>query len=263
VVGEWNFYKHQANPKRILGEHLFWDKNWKNRHVVNSKVHRNDLTGYGINETDFELGNLENWVEGALRFDGKSKYCAAQDSVLLDMDTNNFLIETVLRFNGGSLRGSIASKVFDSRGFEFSVNTTGHLRMDLFSPVNHFVRESLTSIYDGEWHHLIAEVDRDSSQVIRFYLDGREVKTKSSGRFDRSISISNPALFKVGRGSSPSSFFKGSIDFLRVSRGTLIDAKTTITELYNWEFDGPFLKDFYGNSVAGRARDIGAIERTN
>ena len=54
--------------------------------------------------------------------------------------------------------------------------------------------------------------------------------------------------------------FRGSIDFLRLSKGTLEDAETTIEELYGWQFDGPFLRDFYGNWPTGVRRDVGAIE---
>ena len=35
--------------------------------------------------------------------------------------------------------------------------------------------------------------------------------------------------------------------------------KTTIEELYAWEFNGPFLRDFCGNQPVGK-RDAGAIE---
>ena len=38
----------------------------------------------------------------------------------------------------------------------------------------------------------------------------------------------------------------GALDFLRLARGTLADSKTTIQELYAWEFHGPFLDDFTG-----------------
>ncbi len=55
-------------------------------------------------------------------------------------------------------------------------------------------------------------------------------------------------------------YFAGQLDFLRVSRGALADAETTIRELYEWEFNGPFLKDFYGRSPVGRGRDAGAVE---
>ena len=52
--------------------------------------------------------------------------------------------------------------------------------------------------------------------------------------------------------------FVGAIDFLRVCRSTLADSKTSIEELYAWEFDGPALRDFCGNKPTGK-RDAGAI----
>jgi len=54
--------------------------------------------------------------------------------------------------------------------------------------------------------------------------------------------------------------FRGAIDFLRIARGTLADAKTTIEELYAWEFDGPQFRDFTGRLPADGKRDAGAIE---
>ncbi len=45
-----------------------------------------------------------------------------------------------------------------------------------------------------------------------------------------------------------------------LSKGTLEDAETTIEELYEWQFDGPFLRDFFGNKPADVRRDVGAIE---
>ncbi len=51
--------------------------------------------------------------------------------------------------------------------------------------------------------------------------------------------------------------FEGAIDFLRVSRGTLADARTIIEELNAWQFDGPFLRDFEGRPMAGKRRDAG------
>jgi len=50
-----------------------------------------------------------------------------------------------------------------------------------------------------------------------------------------------------------------TIDFLRVTRGTLADARTTIEELYTWQFEGPAWRDFTGVAPSGR-RDAGAIE---
>lgn len=44
-----------------------------------------------------------------------------------------------------------------------------------------------------------------------------------------------------------------------LSLGTLKDAKTDIEELYAWQFDGPFIRDFAGRKPKGK-RDAGALE---
>ncbi len=44
-----------------------------------------------------------------------------------------------------------------------------------------------------------------------------------------------------------------------MSLGTLADARTSIEELYAWEFNGPFLRDFAGRAPEGK-RDAGALE---
>ena len=47
-----------------------------------------------------------------------------------------------------------------------------------------------------------------------------------------------------------------------IALGTLDDAKTTIEELYAWQFSGPFLEDFLGRRPNGQ-RDAGAIEHVD
>lgn len=70
--------------------------------------------------------------------------------------------------------------------------------------------------------------------------------------------VTCPGLWECGSGAGDS-HLKGAIDFLRISRRTLRDAQTTIEELHEWEFNGPFLKDFFGNDPVGE-RDAGAME---
>jgi hypothetical protein len=113
------------------------------------------------------------------------------------------------------------------------------------------------TVNDGEWHHLIAEVDRNA-QRMTLYLDGKE-SAGSALAVPGDASLSNSDDFMVGK-NADGDFFKGAIDFLRVSRGTLADAKTTIDELYAWQFDGPFLRDFAGAAPKGPRRDAGALE---
>jgi hypothetical protein len=68
-------------------------------------------------------------------------------------------------------------------------------------------------------------------------------------------SLANEAEFMSGKG------IVGAMDFLRVSRGTLADAETTIGELYAWEFSGPQTKDFSGKVIPGGVRRaVGALQ---
>jgi hypothetical protein len=50
------------------------------------------------------------------------------------------------------------------------------------------------------------------------------------------------------------------IEFLRIARGTLAEAKTTVEELYAWEFGGPFLEDFTGRKRPADGGEAGAID---
>ena len=60
-------------------------------------------------------------------------------------------------------------------------------------------------------------------------------------------------------GTPAGRYFDGALDFLHLAQGTLADADSTIEELYAWEFEGPFLRDFAGRKPTGARRDAGAI----
>ena len=72
-------------------------------------------------------------------------------------------------------------------------------------------------------------------------------------------SLANDADFYVG-GTPQGHNLDGAIDFIRLARGTLADAKTTIDELYAWEFNGPFLYDFTGHARPADGGVAGAID---
>jgi len=258
-AGEWHFYKHRADITKILDEHINWNKDWESRERVREGcTPRHDLIGYNISENNFKVGILENWIEGAVQLDGKSQYFKldAENCGLLDMGTNNFLIVTVLLVEKNEADGSIVSKIDNDRGYSLLLNK-GKIKMMIKSGNEVCFRESAQSINDGNWHHIIAEVDRNQDD-IKIYIDGKLSNGIIFGKMIKD-SLSNRADFVCGM-SEDKAYLAGIFDFLRISRGTLSDAETTIEELYNWEFRGPFLKDFYGREMVGKSRDIGAVE---
>jgi hypothetical protein len=160
----------------------------------------------------------------------------------VDMDRNNFIIEMVLKVNKSS--GGLVEKMKDEKGYSLYIKD-GKINLKLsWDEDNYYRCYTEEKIEDGNWHHLIAEVDRVNKKV-KIYLDGKETGLKEEGEL-LDESLSNNGDFIVGK-CKEAGYFKGMVDFLRISRGILKDAETTIDELYKWEFDGPFLRDFLGN----------------
>jgi len=283
VVGEWHFYKNNAEPNKILDEHWFMTEEFLNRDMYRFVPH-NDLTVHNVTLADYSAGTLEDWTDGALNFNGKDRFCSISETEMkrpftirqrrgesrtvegdkrktLDMGTNNFLIEVYFKTQSGHKTSCLVSKL-DTAGYTLDIDKDGHARLALLTAAqvgNECSRVSSVKVNDDKWHHLIAEVDR-SDQVMNIYVDGKLANGVFAGKMPAADgSLSNAADFLVGKGAK-GGFFAGAIDFLRVSRGTLADAQTTIDELYAWEFAGPHLKDFFGNAPAAAKRDAGAIE---
>lgn len=264
-VGEWNFYKHPADLSIIMAENFYMTDEYKSRNSY-YKVANNDLKAHGVTLNSFVKGQLEDWTEGALNFDGKQTYCNLNDSVTstkvctnVDMTTNNFIIEAVFRTEKGHKEGALVSKYStSSNGYKLDFDQNGKARVNLIisgKPAYSLICTAIVN--DSKWHHLLAEVDRSGKTNI--YIDGKLSNGSSVGEYPSpTISLTNSSDLLIGK--SPSgNFFKGTLDFLRLSKGTLADARTSIGELYKWELDGPFLRDFTGKMSMGKKRDAGAV----
>ncbi len=284
TVGEWHFRRHRRDPTTVLGYDLyvqgFAGGEASRYHLPmaeeaerpDDRIPGNDLSGVGFTADDYVVGPLEDWVRGALRFDGKRTLVMPHAGLVRDftlmrekqpvvipgrerdtveMQDNAFLIEAVLRVEPGHHGGTIAGKLDAMAGYALGLDDAGRLQLALRSGGQHVLSVTRVSLDDGRWHHVLAEVDR-SAQVVRLYIDGAKAaagRTPVSG-----ASLANGADFVVGAS------FTGAIDYLRVARGTLADSRTSIGELMSWQFNGPALHDFTGRAPTGGFRDIGALE---
>ena len=96
---------------------------------------------------------------------------------------------------------------------------------------------------------------RRAASHATIHVDGKAAGEGKLETIAEDATLSNTADFIVGK------HFAGAIDFLRVSRSTLAESKTTTDELYALEFNGPSLSDFTGRTPrAGKRRDAGAIQ---
>ena len=171
----------------------------------------------------------------------------------LDMGVNNFLIEIVFKTAVGYTKGVLVSKMTES-GYQLTLSSNGGGCLTLQSGSSLISVTSTVKINDGNWHHLIAEVDRSAAKAT-LYVDSKLAGSGKLEAFSKDLTLSNKADFLVGKE------FIGAIDFLRVCRSTLAESMTSIEELCAWEFNGPFLHDFTGKSPANGKRDAGAIGR--
>jgi hypothetical protein len=267
VVGEWNFYKHPADTTIIMGDNFYMTEQHNDRNTYQD-IPKNHLNAHNVGLEDFVKGDLEDWTEGALKFDGSTVHCyvshadaSAVKSNNVDMSDNNFILEVYLRTTEGHTGGVILSKTDASGGYELDIDETGAARMSLIQGGSPLIsRSSSTTINDTLWHHILVEVDRNAGLFI--HIDGELSNGPLTGNMpDPSVSLSNTADLLVGK-DTDDNYFSGTMDFLRISKGSLYEAKTTVNELYKWQTDGPFLYDMRGVAPDGK-RDAGALETSS
>ena len=174
--------------------------------------------------------------------------------------TDNLLLEVKFKTEAGQTNGHLLSKHDGQTGYRIFVNKKGYAAFEISKDGKHYSVASDAKINDGDWHHVLAEIDRNTGRMT-IYTDGVKDAEMDSD-LPASASIDNKADFIVGKSSAADNgYLEGAIDFMRVCHATLEDAKTTIGELYAWQFThGPHLFDMRGQEPRGKRRDAGALE---
>jgi len=283
-VGEWNFYPAGNDPTRLIDEHWYMTPYYYVRDTYYLKPYF-PLTGVNFTNDNYVAGPLEDWTRGACTFNGKNQYAVCPNTTLNQTLTipikfrwdksgqtenrkvtgrdfkspqvydSNFLIEAYFKTEPGYTKSILCQKMRGA-GYSLRVNPSGGVTFAVSGGATRADVRSTFAVHDGKWHHVIAECDRGLRTLV-LYIDGK-MRAAASG-IDSSVSLENSSDLYVG-GTPEGGFFHGTFEFLRISLGTLKDAKTDIDELYAWEFNGPFLYDFTGNKPRGK-RDAGALER--
>ena len=284
TVGEWNFYPVGNDPAKILDEHWYMASYYYGRDDYYTKP-MFSLKGINIAKDDYQNGPLEDWTKGALKLNGKDQYAVCPNDSLSktfkytirfkwdsekkpetrtvtgkdfkspQIFDSNFLIEAYFKTEPGVTKGLLVEKMKGS-GYSLELNENGGVTFTTMGGGEKAKLNSSVAINDGKWHHIIVEADR-SARALTLYINGKK-DTQGAG-ITAGSSLENKGDLYVG-GTPSGRCLNGTMEFLRISLGTLADAKTDIDELYTWEFDGPFLRDFAGRQPAGR-RDAGALEK--
>ncbi len=165
------------------------------------------------------------------------------------------MIEVIFKTAPGFADGTLVQKMNDA-GWALEVNQSGGVTLFTKSKSGSASLASHAAVNDGRWHHVIAESDRKAG-TFTLYVDGKPDSHGPSLGAD--VSLANDADLYVG-GTPSGHCLNGALDFMRIARGTLADSKTTIEELYAWEFNGPFLDDFTGRRRSADGGCAGAID---
>ncbi|MFP4381128.1 MAG: LamG-like jellyroll fold domain-containing protein [Candidatus Sumerlaeia bacterium] len=275
TVAEWNFTRNNEDPTRVIDEHWYMTE----YHVGRDDYYKRPmypLTAKNISAQDYVSGPLEDWTLGALKLNGRDQYLELTDAYMNqpyeytrknenltasgeqlknpEIYRTNMIVEAYLRTDSGA-DGVIIGKASGNAGYRLAIASNGQAE---FSVKGEGKSASVSGgkINDGEWHHVLAELDRNAGKV-NLYIDGK-LAASSSAAIGKA-SLENDANLYVGSNGS-GDHLACEIEFLRIAQGSLADSYTTIDELYTWQFNGPILRDFTGMEPTGKKRDAGAIE---
>jgi hypothetical protein len=180
-------------------------------------------------------------ANSAYRLDGINGYIEAADSPTLNVGTGDYSTAMWVRYQGtGQLdaygvEGVLLDKrePVNAKGFSFYF-TPGRLGTQVADNGKYHYGnfEAQAVLEDGQWHHVVATVERKSTTGLKLYLDGKVITTHDPTAY--AGSLDNPGTFKVGYSYGPQppvhGFLNGSVDDVRLYKRALTEAE--IKQLY-------------------------------
>ena len=179
-----------------------------------------DATG---NQNYGYLKNMQssNWVEGftgnALEFDGQDDYVLVNHKEFIDFHIRGFSISFWIRQNDKTLTVPYLSKrIYDAeiggKGYEIYHDASGKVRFVVVDEyAESFVEASDSNFVTGNWVLLTAVRDQ-AAKMLHLYANG--LLTASAA--DSSWNISQRADLFIGTNAAEQSFYKGTLDDIRV-----------------------------------------------
>lgn len=181
----------------------------------------------------------------AYAFNGNNYIRVNHSNTLLFDNNDDFVVTAWVKFS--QFQQDFAGIVvkgptnINRPGFQFVILNGSNIAAEATIPDNDFVRYTGNSVMDiCRWHFVAVEFST-SKKRIKLFVDGSAIGERNAPIMDPSYKSLDP-LF-IGKDRNSVRFFKGSIDDIRIYRGTLSDS--AIQSLYRengWPNNVPSLK---------------------
>nr|WP_315179286.1 choice-of-anchor D domain-containing protein [uncultured Flavobacterium sp.] len=170
-------------------------------------------------ETDYDFDGTkyitfgyapERTYERAIDFNGVSDYLDA--GKVLDLNSS-FTVSAWIKTNGTN-QTSILSKRNNpyTEGYDLSINVAGKVEMSWFNGTKQTITSSIIMPVK-KWHNVCVVYDNTTS-TAKLYIDGIEDASKTLSSVP--VNTTNSFLIAAANGATPTSFFNGTIDEVRI-----------------------------------------------
>ena len=208
---------------------------WKmNDNAENTTVLESINSLDGTSQRNTNLMSVPGKINTALSFDGTNDYITVADNDLIDVGTSDFAISFQVKSTNTGVQQRLICKRDSSSpyniGYEIYYSDTNMLGF-LIGDGAGYAGDTFTDVtgfFDGEWHHIVLNFDRDA--YVTPYLDG----VPKTGKIisTRQGSLSNAVELVIGafRGAYAEKF-TGSLDDIRLYNRLLTEQE--IANLYS------------------------------
>ncbi|MBN2094959.1 MAG: DUF2341 domain-containing protein [Candidatus Aenigmarchaeota archaeon] len=162
--------------------------------------------------------NSTGMFGGAMTFDGVDDYQAIDSTAGKFLDS--FTIEAMIKTTDTSGRDTIVGRN-TAAGGNVMILCTYSGKLDAFNGTADI--DSQISVADGNWHHVALRYNLSNKEVA-LYLDGEKVKSDMNGM----VAFSATDKVSIGQEwdtTTPSDFFQGELDEVRIWSRALSDAE--------------------------------------
>lgn len=187
------------------------------------------------------FGGVIGKFNSSLNFDGSDDYISVPDpaSGVLDFGASqNFTITAWIKTNSNvawdRLIGKTSTPRSETSWYSVAINS-GKARLELATtyPTYYITADSVSSVNDNNWHHLVFSRDKTGSNNIKVYVDGKLETTSGADPTD-SLSNSAPLNLMKDQDGVANRYLEGQIDDVRI---------------YNYALTASQVKTLYGNGT--------------